>query len=1412
MNLTTHQLEQLKQRLINKQNNLNPGVRSILFPSLASITISACSGSSNLLPIAAVDSTVTMEEDSTNIPLDISAPTDEDTDDVLTIKVDSVPTGGVITTADGEVVSAGTTLSIAQLTGLVFTPNADANSDLETIGQFTYTVSDPDGATDSSTVTITVTAIQDPPTIDSASAASIEENTTTIMTVDGNDVDGDTLSYSISGGSDKDLFEIDASTGDLSFKAKQDFENPADADGDNIYEVEVTVDDGNGNTVSQTIQVTITDRSTSMSLSSSNIDENIAGPAIGSIDTYIDDTSSEGSFSYSITGDGSDSFEVVNGELKLKDGISLDFESKSSYDLTVTATDTSGVSLSTAFTITINDTNDAPTLANAISDQSIDEDSALSFSMPSDTFNDVDAGDSLTYTATLSDGSALPSWLSFDASNLTFSGTPVNENVGSLDITVTATDGSSISVTDSFTLTVNNTNDAPTGVVLSSLGVPEQLDGAIVGTVSTTDDDVGDTHTYTISDDRFEIVDGQLKLKAGNTVSYADETTVVLSITTTDAAGSTFTQEFTLLVGSIQLSSTSFAENEAGVVVGDLSITDPDFTSNVTYALSGDDASSFEVVNGQLKLKDGISTDFETKSSYSVTITATDDASHEASLTYIINVTDVNEVPTTVALSATAINENSDGVVIGDLSTTDVDAGDTHTYTLSGDDAASFEIVNGQLKLKAGVSANYETQSTYAVTVTSTDSGGLTKSQDFTVTINDINDAPTLTTALLDQSNNEDSAFSFTIPSGTFNDEDGDNLTYTATLSDDSALPSWLSFDAATQTFTGTPLNGDVGSIEVTVTASDGTLSTTDTFTLTVVNTNDDPTAVSLSASAIDENSDGGVIGDLSTTDVDAGDTHTYTLSGTDASSFEIVNGQLKLKAGVSANYETQSTYAVTVTSTDGSGSTFAQSFSVTINDVNEAPTAIAITATAIDENAAGAVIGTLSTTDEDAGDTIAYSLSGTDAASFEIVDGKLQLKSDVSADHETQTSYSVTVTATDSGDLTTSQDFTVTVNNLNDNSPTITSSSSVEMAENSNSVITVVGNDADGDTLTYSINGGTDAGLFTIDSATGELTLQAKTNGLSTTASSLPFKLTNLVDNGDGTYTVDIEIDPSIYSYAALGGITLELSFDSSKISFNKDNVDITADGGSLKNNLANGNVKIVWYDSSGVNSFEGGKLGTLTFTPTAGATDPSITLIGNLTGGDKDAIDSTESASTSTVYNWTIVRTDVDYENPTDADADNIYEVTIQVSDGENTVTQDMSVTVTDVSESGRSQNDNIDDPDSTPIDPGTDDHGNIPVWGVDGLPSISYLNLTSWLESNINLPSVSEPTSITDSNALLEAYDFIVDAPDTWVLDFETFENNQHPIEYTEVKIINKNIGDIINDHYWDEIIHDPFIYSE
>ena len=115
-----------------------------------------------------------------------------------------------------------------------------------------------------------------------------------------------------------------------------------------------------------------------------------------------------------------------------------------------------------------------------------------------------------------------------------------------ITVTVTATDAAGAEINDTFVLTVVNTNDAPTAIALSSLGIAEKIDGAVVGTLTTSDVDVGDTHTYTFSDDRFEVVDGQLKLKAGNSVEYDTESTITLTVTTTDAAGASFDQEFTL--------------------------------------------------------------------------------------------------------------------------------------------------------------------------------------------------------------------------------------------------------------------------------------------------------------------------------------------------------------------------------------------------------------------------------------------------------------------------------------------------------------------------------------------------------------------------------------------------------------------------------------------------------------------------------------------------------------------------------------------------------------------------------------------------------------------------------------------------------------------------------------------------
>ena len=111
--------------------------------------------------------------------------------------------------------------------------------------------------------------------------------------------------------------------------------------------------------------------------------------------------------------------------------------------------------------------------------------------------------------------------------------------------------------------------------------------------------------------------------------------------------------------------------------------------------------------------------------------------------------------------------------------------------------------------------------------------GTLSASQGFTLTINAVNDAPTLSASLADQSFNEDSFVDFVIVADAFSDADGDGLTLTAALSNGETLPEWLFFDG--NRFIGTPPDGSSGTIEITVTASDGEFSVSDSFDLTII-------------------------------------------------------------------------------------------------------------------------------------------------------------------------------------------------------------------------------------------------------------------------------------------------------------------------------------------------------------------------------------------------------------------------------------------------------------------------------------------------------------------------------------------------------------------------------------------------
>lgn len=147
--------------------------------------------------------------------------------------------------------------------------------------------------------------------------------------------------------------------------------------------------------------------------------------------------------------------------------------------------------------------NRPPIVSNPIADQTMPEDAPLTFLVPANTFADPDAGDVLTYTATLADGSGLPSWLSFNPETRTFSGSPDDAQVGTLALRVTATDPDNASVSDTFNLTVSNVNEAP-GLAMPLTDQNARVTEAfsfVVPMGTFTDQDAGDTLTYSATVD-----------------------------------------------------------------------------------------------------------------------------------------------------------------------------------------------------------------------------------------------------------------------------------------------------------------------------------------------------------------------------------------------------------------------------------------------------------------------------------------------------------------------------------------------------------------------------------------------------------------------------------------------------------------------------------------------------------------------------------------------------------------------------------------------------------------------------------------------------------------------------------------------------------------------------------------------
>jgi VCBS repeat-containing protein len=393
----------------------------------------------------------------------------------LTVATDvagGLTAGQVSNNGSGTIIIAATIAQInatlAATDGFTIAPPADFNGDTTLTMFITDGGSTGSGGqkSDIDTTTITFAAVADAPVITSngggdTAAISVAEDATAVTTVVATDGDGDTLGYSITGGADAALFDIDEDTGALTFITAPNFEAPADAGSNNVYDVIVTASDGTLSD-SQAIAVTILDGPDNVAPVSvndaynANEDVTLNVSAASGVLANDTDANADALTAILVTG-------PAHGTLTLNADGSFSYRGSANYNgpdsFTYKTNDGEFDGNTATVSLNVRSVNDAPVLAVPIADQTSPEDDAWTFVVPAGTFTDIDTP-VLMLSATLDDGSPLPSWLSFDPATRTFSGTPPQDFNGSYDITVTASDGVN-TVSDTFELDITPVFDPP---------------------------------------------------------------------------------------------------------------------------------------------------------------------------------------------------------------------------------------------------------------------------------------------------------------------------------------------------------------------------------------------------------------------------------------------------------------------------------------------------------------------------------------------------------------------------------------------------------------------------------------------------------------------------------------------------------------------------------------------------------------------------------------------------------------------------------------------------------------------------------------------------------------------------------------------------------------------------------------
>jgi len=590
--------------------------------------------------------------------------------------------------------------------------------------------------------------------------------------------------------------------------------------------------------------------------------------------------------------------------------------------------------------------NDPPVVADPLDDIVTDENFVTLPIALSGVFTDKD-NDALTYTALSSNAGVVTT--SVSGSTLTI----IEEGLGTATITVTARDGS-LSVSDQFTITINNVNDAPEVVApIPDRNYDEGFVSASISLSPVFNDEDGDVLSYTAVSSNTAVVSVTMN---GTTLTISERGNGTATLTVTASDGSLSVSDV-FVVRVVNL-------NDAPVVVNPVADQEEnEYFSSIAIDISrvffDEDGDPLTISAGSSDasvVTTGISGNILTITerglgTATITLTADDDL-----LTvqdeFLVTVNNVNDAPVVANSIADLALDEHFGATTLDLSNVFSDK-DRDPLTLSVDN--STESVVGVSLSGTTLTISEAGLGSSTITVNATD-GSLGVSDQFVVTVNNVNDAPVVTQPVQDLEYNERFGSATVSLASVFSDPDSDVLTLSAVSNNPGIITVVLSGTTLTISEAG------LGDATVSVTASDGSLSQVHTFNVTVNNVNDPP---QLSSPIADQNyveyfnrSTLSISNLFSDPD---GDVLSYTVESSDEDVATVsVSGTT-----ITIDEEGLGAAEVTVRATDGEF--FVNySFRVTISNVNDAPEVVnAIADQVLDEHFGTVTLG-LSTVFED--------------------------------------------------------------------------------------------------------------------------------------------------------------------------------------------------------------------------------------------------------------------------------------------------------------------------------------------------------------------------------------------------------------------------------------------------------------